>query len=774
MALEIEIDGKKLTVPDGSTVMEAAKSAGTYIPHFCYHKKLSIAANCRMCLVEVEKAPKPLPACATPVTDGMKVFTHSDLALKAQKGVMEFLLINHPLDCPICDQGGECQLQDLAVGYGNTRSRYQEDKRSVVGKEMGPLVSAEEMSRCIHCTRCVRFTEEIGGFQEIGMANRGELSEILPFLGKTVDSEISGNVIDLCPVGALTSKPFRYSARPWELSRRKSVAPHDGLGSNLVVQVKNHRVLRVLPLENEQLNECWLSDRDRFSYEGLNSENRLTRPMVKQDGKWIETDWAAALDYVSHALKDVQGREGAEQIGFVGSPHATLEELFLFKRLASALGVRHVDARTRRSDFRADGKQGGALWLGRTVASLSDLSAALVVGSQLRKEQPLVASRLRQAVKKGLKLSVVGLADDDLRCAVSSKSIVKPSGLVPALARVLRAVAEARDASPSIDVRAVEVDDAARRMATDLIAAEGNAAIMLGAQAEQHPRFAELLVLANDIARLTGATAGVLSAAANSVGAELVCRPEAGCDMQAMLAAPRAAYVLLNVEPDADLALAEAARVALAQAKTVAALTAFKTPALLEMADVLLPVAPFTETAGAFVNMEGRLQSFNGVVKPLGDTRPAWKVLRVLGNLVGAAGFDYETVEAVRAECLGNGDIAGLLDNGLTGLSVSVAATPVAGLERLAEVPLYALDPLVRQAPSLQATRDAREAGVARVHPDTLAALDLPEGAAVAVVNGRDVPVTLAACRAVPEGVVRLAVSAAAGLSSDSIELKRG
>lgn len=294
--------------------MEAAKSAGTYIPHFCYHKKLSIAANCRMCLVEVEKAPKPLPACATPVTDGMKVFTHSDLALKAQKGVMEFLLINHPLDCPICDQGGECQLQDLAVGYGNTRSRYQEDKRSVVGKEMGPLVSAEEMSRCIHCTRCVRFTEEIGGFQEIGMANRGELSEILPFLGKTVDSEISGNVIDLCPVGALTSKPFRYSARPWELSRRKSVAPHDGLGSNLVVQVKNHRVLRVLPLENEQLNECWLSDRDRFSYEGLNSENRLTRPMVKQDGKWIETDWAAALDYVSHALKDVQGREGAEQI----------------------------------------------------------------------------------------------------------------------------------------------------------------------------------------------------------------------------------------------------------------------------------------------------------------------------------------------------------------------------------------------------------------------------------------------------------------------------
>lgn len=385
MALEIEIDGKKLTVPDGSTIMDAAHQVGTYIPHFCYHKKLSIAANCRMCLVEVEKAPKPLPACATPVTDGMKVFTHSDLAVKAQKGVMEFLLINHPLDCPICDQGGECQLQDLAVGYGGGDSRYQEEKRSVPEKNMGPLVSAEEMARCIHCTRCVRFTEEIGGFQEIGMAHRGEFSEILPFLGKTVDSEISGNVIDLCPVGALTSKPFRYSARTWELSRRKSVSPHDGLGSNMVLQVKHNRVYRALPLENESINECWLADRDRFSYEALNSDLRLTKPMVKQDGRWIETDWAAALDYVSHGLKDIIARDGADRVAFLASPHSTTEELFALKKLARALGVKNTDYRTRRADFRADALQNGALWLGGDVVELAAAKSVLVIGSTLPK-----------------------------------------------------------------------------------------------------------------------------------------------------------------------------------------------------------------------------------------------------------------------------------------------------------------------------------------------------------------------------------------------------
>lgn len=779
--LEIEIDGKKLTVPQGSTVMEAAHSVGTYIPHFCYHKKLSIAANCRMCLVEVEKAPKPLPACATPVTDGMKVFTHSDLATKAQKGVMEFLLINHPLDCPICDQGGECQLQDLAVGYGAGASRYQEEKRSVAGKDMGPLVSAEEMSRCIHCTRCVRFTEEIGGLQEIGMANRGEHSEILPFLGKTVDSEISGNVIDLCPVGALTSRPFRYSARPWELSRRRSVSPHDGLGSNLIVQVKSHEVKRVLPLENEELNECWLADRDRYSYEALNGADRLTRPMVKQDGKWLETDWAGALDYVSHALKDIVARDGADAIGFLASNHSTLEELLLVKKLASALGTGNVDTRGRRADFRADGKQQGALWLGRSVASLSMLKSALLIGSNLRKEQPLIAARLRQAVKKGTQLNVLALADDALLCDTRVKTVVKPSALVDTLARVLRAVAEAKDASPTVDVRNIEADDDARAIAASLIAAEGDAAVLLGAQAEHHPRFAELLALANDIARLSGATAGVLGQAANSVGAELVCRPATGGrHADAMLSEPRQAYVLLNTELDFDTANARQARAAVANAKMVAALTAFRTPELLEYADVLLPIAPFSETAGSFINMEGRLQTFNGVVRPLGETRPAWKVLRVLGNLLGAAGFDYETAEDVRVEALEvAGDLAARLNNGVNGVAVSLAVPAAAGLERLADVPLYATDALVRRAPSLQQTREAREAALARVHPDTLAQLGLEHGAqALAVQQGGEARVTIEADAGVPPGVVRLAAAlaetAALGGFFDTIELKRG
>jgi NADH-quinone oxidoreductase subunit G len=397
--------------------MDAAHSVGTHIPHFCYHKKLSIAANCRMCLVEVEKAPKPLPACATPVTDGMKVHTHSDMAKKAQAGVMEFLLINHPLDCPICDQGGECQLQDLAVGYGNSSSRYQEEKRTVVAKDMGPLVSAEEMARCIHCTRCVRFTEEIGGFMEIGMANRGEFSEIMPFVGKTVDSEMSGNMIDLCPVGALTSKPFRYSTRAWELSRRKSVSPHDGLGSNLIVQVKSNEVMRVLPLENEAINECWIADRDRFSYEGLNSAERLQKPMIKFDGKWHETDWETALAYVVKGLNGVSADHGKDAIGFLTSPHSTTEELYLAQKLARSFGVNNIDYRLRRSDFSADAAQQGAQWLGSSIVELTTAKSILVVGSTQRKEQPLLASRLRQAVKKGSALNVIHVTDDALLTA---------------------------------------------------------------------------------------------------------------------------------------------------------------------------------------------------------------------------------------------------------------------------------------------------------------------------------------------------------------------
>jgi NADH-quinone oxidoreductase subunit G len=476
--VEIEIDGKTLQVEDGSTVIEAAHKLGTYIPHFCYHKKLSIAANCRMCLVQVEKAPKPMPACATIVTNGMKVFTHSELAVKAQKAVMEFLLINHPLDCPICDQGGECQLQDLAVGYGDSASKYEEEKRVVPDKDLGPLVSTD-MTRCINCTRCVRFTAEIAGFMELGQSYRGERAEVMPFIGKTVNTELSGNIIDLCPVGALTSKPFRFSARTWELSRRKSVSPHDALGSNLIVQTKHDKVMRVLPLENEAINECWISDKERFSYQGLNAADRLTKPMVKQGGEWKEVDWNVALDYAAHALRDVAKNHGGAAIGGLLSPHATLEEMFLAQKLLRGLGSENIDFRLRHSDFSADGKRAGIPSLGMKIADISALDRVLVVGSFLRKDHPLIAQRLRQSAKKGSQVSILHSADDDLLINVTARAIAAPSQLPALLAQVAKAVCVAKGAAVPSEFAAATVTPNAQAIADSLVSGS-NSAVLLG------------------------------------------------------------------------------------------------------------------------------------------------------------------------------------------------------------------------------------------------------------------------------------------------------
>ena len=552
--LEIEIDGKSLQVAEGSTIMDAAHEAGTYIPHFCYHKKLSIAANCRMCLVQVEKAPKPLPACATPVANGMKVFTHSELALKAQKGVMEFLLINHPLDCPICDQGGECQLQDLAVGYGSSSSRYQEEKRVVFNKNLGPLVNTD-MTRCIHCTRCVRFTTEIAGEMEMGQAGRGEHAEIMPFIEKTVDSELSGNIIDLCPVGALTSKPFRYAARTWELARRKSVAPHDGLGSNLIVQVKHDKVLRVLPLENEEINECWLSDKDRFSYEAVNSEERLTKPMVKQGGQWVEADWGVALDYIAHALKDVVKTHGADAVGTLVSPHATLEEMFLAQQLTRELGSHNVDFRLRQSDFSLDGKRAGSPWLGMKVAELSKLDRVLVVGSFMRKDHPLLAQRLRQSAKRGTQVSLINPVDDDQLIKNTIRAVGLPSQLPQLLGEVVKAVATAKGAAVDAALNGVTVSAAAQKIADSLMSGS-NAGVFLGNFAQQHPQAATLEVLAQQLAKLLGAKHGVLGEAANSVGGYVAKAVPSGNGLNAaqMFAQPRKAYLVFNAEPELDSA----------------------------------------------------------------------------------------------------------------------------------------------------------------------------------------------------------------------------
>src|SRR5512140_3061963 len=606
--IEIELDGQKVGVPEGSVIMHAADKAGTYIPHFCYHKKLSIAANCRMCLVDVEKAPKPIASCAMPATDGMVVHTKSPKAIKAQRGVMEFLLVNHPLDCPICDQGGECMLQDMSVGYGGVHSRYHEEKRVVLGKDLGPLVAAEEMSRCINCTRCVRFGAEIAGQMELGQAFRGEHAEIMSFVAGTVNSELSGNVIDLCPVGALTSKPFRYKARSWELSRRRSVSAHDSLGSGLAVQTKNNRVLRVLPIENEDINECWLSDKDRFAYEGLNSPDRLTKPMIKQDGQWQEVEWQVALEYAANGLRHIAGGAGAEQVGALATANSTLEELYLLQKLMRGIGSDNVDFRLRQSDFSADGKQQGAPWLGMSVADVGRADRLLIVGSFLRKDHPLLAARIRQAVKHGAEANIIHATDDDLLMKVAHKAIAAPDALVS----VLSQVAQALDAEKSGKAQAGNAEAAA--IAKSLASGQ-RVAVLLGNLAQQHPQAAQLQALAQQIATLSNGKFGFLGEAANSVGGYLAQATPGtkGLNAAAMLAAPRKAYVLLNVEAELDCANPQQAIAAMQAADLVIAMSAYKHHAT-EYADVLLPIAPFTETSGTFVSSEGRGQGFNSAV----------------------------------------------------------------------------------------------------------------------------------------------------------------
>lgn len=776
--INIEIDGKQIAVSQGSTVMDAARQIGVYIPHFCYHKKLSIAANCRMCLVEVEKAPKPLPACATPVAEGMKVSTHSQQAVTAQKGVMEFLLINHPLDCPICDQGGECQLQDLAVGYGSSGSRYQEAKRVVTNKNLGPLISTD-MTRCIHCTRCVRFGQEIAGIMELGMAGRGEHSEILTFVGKTVDSELSGNVIDLCPVGALVSKPFRYSARTWELSRRKSISPHCGLGSNLIVQVKQSRVMRVLPRENEAVNECWLSDKDRFSYEGLNSEDRLTVPMIRQGGQWRSCDWQEALAFAAEGIRTVVEKHGAQSIGALGSAHSTLEELYLLQKLMRGLGSQNVDHRIRQSDFRADSVLQGIPWLGMQVADVSRLKSMLVIGSTLRKDHPLLAQRMRQAVKQGGQLSIINPSDDDLLVPIAHRAVAAPSAMLQMMIQVLKAAAEIKGISVPEHIGSaanpVDISDVARAMAASLID-YSPAAVFLGNLAQHHPRYTDLHTVALAIAEITGASFGILGEAANSVGAYFAgavpgdmtsadgsgsAKPGLNAGQMLGLGASDGevlcqAYLLMNLEPELDCYDTRRALQVLNQAKFVISLSSYKGN-IPDYADVILPVAPYTETSGTFVNTEGRIQSFTGVVPPLGETRPAWKVLRVLGNLLQLDGFDFDSSEQIRTEVISSSEqFVPNLDNLLGIFSVDELPQQNSEIERVGEIPIYQADPIVRRAASLQMTRDAASP-VAFASSVLLKRSGIQEGETVRIrQEGEGIQLTITCDDNLPDNCVRL------------------
>ena len=769
--LNIEIDGKAVQVAPGSTVMDAANQVGAYVPHFCYHKKLSIAANCRMCLVQVEKAPKPLPACATPVTEGMKVFTASEQAKKAQQGVMEFLLINHPLDCPICDQGGECQLQDLAVGYGKSGSRYGEEKRVVFHKNLGPLVSAEEMSRCIQCTRCVRFGQEVAGIMELGMGGRGEHSEILSFVGKSVDSELSGNMIDVCPVGALTSKPFRYSARTWELQRRKTVSPHDGLNANLQVQIKGDRVMRVLPRENEAVNECWISDRDRFSYEGLYAEDRLTSPMVKTDGVWRQASWQDALNAAGHAIASSVKAHGAGQVAILLGAHTTLEEAALAKALSTHLGNTTLDHRLRVTDSELD-QDGGVPWLGLKIADLAEVDRFLVIGSSLRQEQPLIAQRIRQRVKKGAALSVVSCFDEPLLCPVAAKVIVKPSALGETLVGIASAMAKRLDKDSPVGQYAATPEQ--QQIAASLTSGK-RVAVLLGDLAMSRVDASQIEALANSIAALSGGSCGRLVLSGSTMAgyvAGATPAKQATTAHQALTGRAKA-FVLVGCEPERDSAAGAQAISTLTSADNVVCLTSFASEAMRAYADVLLPIAPFTETSGTYVSQDGTVQSFTGVVRPLGETRPGWKVLRVLGELLGASLDRFNSSEDVKAQALSKFTEASL------GAHVSKLRTlqpASSALERVADVPIYHADPLVRRGHALSLSAYGRQPRV-RVNAETARQLGVGAGASVRLVQGGHATgAVLTVDDTIPSGTVRVPmgteVSAALGDVSAAITVE--
>lgn len=745
--VSIEIDGMPFKARPGAMVIAVADEAGITIPRFCYHKKLSVAANCRMCLVEVEKAPKPLPACATPVTEGMRVFTRSPVALRAQKAVMEFLLINHPLDCPICDQGGECELQDVAMGFGGDVSRFQERKRVVQDEDLGPLI-ATDMTRCIHCTRCVRFGQEVAGIRELGATGRGEHMAIGTFVQRSVTSELSGNVIDLCPVGALTSKPFRFRARAWEMVSRATIAPHDAIGANINVHIHRGRVMRVVPREHAAINETWIADRDRFSYEGLYSEDRLQLPVIKRGGRWEETDWEVALEFAVAGLKRVIGEHGPKQVGALASPSATLEEGYLLQKLLRGIGCPNIDHRLRVQDFSDQDVAPLFPWLGQPIAALETVDAALLVGSNCRKEQPMANHRLRKAVLSGAQVMAVNPVDYRFNYPLAAKVIVSPHGMLNALAGIAKALEPSVAASSKVAdqriLHGAKVEPIHRQMAAMLQQAR-QCTVLLGPGALGHPQAAILRWLAGLVAERSGATFGYLTEGANSAGGWLAGvlphrgpagRPvkHSGLHASAMLAPGLRAYVLLGIEPEFDCAHSHRAQQALRRAQFTVALTAFRTPFMEEYAHVLLPIAPFVETAGTYVNAEGRWQSFEAVVPPQGDSRPAWKVLRVMGNRFGVDDFEYVEAKAIREE------LAVLVGDSLA-RNLGAWRAPnqwseakADGLVRIGDVPIYAVDALVRRARSLQRTADAVQAAF-RVNARQAGALALRSDISVTVLQ---------------------------------------
>lgn len=728
--IEIEIDGQTCIAKPNQTVIQVADDAGIYIPRFCYHKHLSIPANCRMCLVEVEKSPKALPACATPVMPGMKVFTKSQKTIAAQRAVMEFLLINHPLDCPICDQGGECELQDLSMGYGASTSEYNECKRAVPDDNLGPLI-ATDMTRCILCTRCIRYGEEIAGIRELGMTYRGEHEEVTTFVKHAMQSEVSGNIIDICPVGALTSKPYRFTARAWELTQTPSISPHDCLGTNINVHTRNGKVMRVVSRENDAINQTWISDRDRFSYAGLDHPDRLTSPMIKMDGVWQAVDWQQALAKVSSDLQAVIAKHGADKLGALASPNSTLEEFYLLQKLMRGLDSPHIDHRLRETDHQDQHSLPLFPGLKLSMTELANADAVLLLGSNLQKEQPLAALRLRKAALNGASVLAVNPVDYDFHFPLNAKHIVAPQHFVQALTEILSALENSQHQNLQDENIAIAKQLSNKKAAH----------IILGASAMHHPQASQLRYLASRIAEVSGASINLMTDGANSAGAWLVGAiphrhlggetiNHVGLDAYSMLHKPRKAYLLLNVEPEFDMANAVLAREALKQADCVVALSMYRDATLEAHADIILPIAAFTETAGTYVNVCGDWQSVQGVATPFGEARPAWKILRVLGNFMHLAGFDYESVDEITQEIKHSLDKAQPFTAAAYQPDSVKQTTQKTGLYRIGDIPLYAVDSLVRHSQPLQTAQTVVEGDTAaiRLHPDTAKHLQVNSG----------------------------------------------
>ena len=760
--INIEIDGIPLTVDSAKMIIQAADEAGIDIPRFCYHKKLSIAANCRMCLVEVEQSRKALPACATPVTEGMKVFTHSKIAVDAQRGVMEFLLINHPLDCPICDQGGECELQDMSMGYGAGISRFNEGKRVVRDKEIGPLIKTD-MTRCIHCTRCVRFGEEIAGIKEIGSTGRGEHMEIGTYIESSLVSELSGNIIDLCPVGALTSKPFRYRARAWELTAHASIARHDAIGSNIEFHTCRNDILRVVPRENEQLNETWLSDRDRFSYLAFDHEQRITQPMIKQNDEWVITDWPTALQTAIDGLKVIKAKYGADQIAGLISPTATLEESYLFHKLLRGIGSPNVDHRLRQQDFSAQSitELPDALCL--TEITQSD--DIVLIGCNIRSEQPIIAHHIRQAALAGTSVTDINFFETDLLMSVATHATLNAAAMIKRLSGVAKALSVLAHNEDKVWIELLSdvTPSASEHTIAMRLSNAMQAQLIVGELVKNHPESSKIIALVNLIARLSKSKATVLPTAnstaaiiANKIIAEADKEDiKTGLNAQQMWQEQLRSYILLGVEPEFDCANSIEANRILQQTNLVISMTSFITDAIKDYANVILPIASFAETSGTFVGIDQQWQSFNGAVSAKGESRPAWKVLRVLGNLANLKQFDYVSSQDIRD------DIQDRLALQTTNTKIEIPQNLAveSGLMAISEVPMYRTDSIVRRSQALQLTPENQQAQIARMNSQEAEKQGVTPGSILISAVDNSVIMTLEIDECIADGCIYLATA---------------